>query len=1232
VAFAINTNVASLQAQNSLRVTGDLQSKTINRVTSGLRIVASGDDAAGLAIANTYRSDGAVLAQGVRNANDGLSQLQTADGGINNISQLLDRARTLATQSASGAFTGDRSVLNSEFQSVIQEIDRQAQAIGLNTGGQFAKALSVFIGGGQASNGISATTNGSVSLDLSRSTVDAASLGLKGVQAIGVSGTDIGSGSASTSLSTILSNATNTDSVSTPGFTTFVVKGPGFDGEGVKLSVNTANLGGTSDLTAAVNAAIQAAGNGGTQEATALKNANIIAGVNTDSNGRQQLTFTSPNAAFQVVAGDRLANALLGKFEQNATLTGADTAATIATNGGGTADDLTIAVDGGSAFTVTLGTTSATHSKGDIVKQLNADADFSEVATAYLEGNQVVLKSKTNSSSSSIEITSTTLATNLGLSTTEATAADASTGADLRTRVTAATETAAGSSTFGDAGAGTITFRIQGAGLAAPVDVAIAVTASTTVNQAISALDTAVGNNSSLKAAGVTLSTSTAGNTLTFTSTSGQAFSAQVTGDVQNKLGFGSFTTGANGAVDYSTITGSSNYDRTTAVGTNTFEISLNGGASSTNSIAVDLTGGDATKASLTGSDTNTSVQILSSNRRLNLEVNGVAFTVDLDRAEAGATKSDIADQINTVIAAQGRAYAEGNAIVIESDTAGAGGTVKILDGTANTALGFTTGQSDSGDSRSGASIAQFLNQAFAADAELQAAGLVADFGSTQANRITIKSTSGVDTFFRVNSRGSAAAASVHSTVKESVLATAGTRALSNTTNSYTITAGSNAAVTIAVDGGGNQAITLNAGTNRTANDIVAELNGKITGATAYVDQTGAIQIASNTTGTGSSVQFVAVANSAYATLGGATTGTSTGSAAGAPYDVTLNTNDKVYVSVNGGATQTFTLTAGTNRTAAQIVADFSDAEGFSVVDDGGTLKFVSSDTGAGATLEFKTGSNDAYTTLGLTASTVYSGNQAETGWGVAGATFTGNVNSSAPAIAGDIEAGGSSQSSAFAFSAIAYGTDDQTITVNASDTNGVQQSATITLRNDATARSGRSIDEAIATINTSLQQSNNATLQKIVAVKDNSDGSEKIRFLSAVNNFKVSIGSTANGTGVGSQGTTDTAELADGGSTASIVDVTSAQAAVSALADAVSLLGKAQAVVGRGQNQFAFAINLAQSQITNLAAAESRIRDADLAAESANLTKSQILLQAGIAALAQANSAPQQVLSLLRG
>src|SRR5438094_10243110 len=108
MSFSINTNIASLQAQEYIRQNSEFQAKTINRVTSGLRIISSGDDAAGLAIANTFRSDQAVLAQGVRNAHDGLSQLHIADGGISHLSKLLDRARPLATQSPSGPVTGDR--------------------------------------------------------------------------------------------------------------------------------------------------------------------------------------------------------------------------------------------------------------------------------------------------------------------------------------------------------------------------------------------------------------------------------------------------------------------------------------------------------------------------------------------------------------------------------------------------------------------------------------------------------------------------------------------------------------------------------------------------------------------------------------------------------------------------------------------------------------------------------------------------------------------------------------------------------------------------------------------------------------------------------------------------------------------------------------------------------------------------------------------------------------------
>ncbi len=321
MSFSINTNISSLQAQNYLRISSSFQSKTINQVTSGLRIVNSGDDAAGLAVANSYRSDESVLSQGIQNANEGLSQLQIADGGLSNISQLLDRARTLATESASGTFTGDRNVLNNEFQSVLTEIDRQAQAIGLNTGGTFAKNLSVFIGGGQGTSAASVISNGSVSVDLSNATVDIQSLGLKGFTAgyqVAAGAADSGlydlSNASTTSVSKILTAQTN------PASTSFVISGPGFSGGAggaITVNVNLANVADTASLVNAINAGIQSAAQQGSPQAAAFKAANIQAIVHTGTDGHQQLLFTSANAAFDVTAGDATANGLMGNLGTN---------------------------------------------------------------------------------------------------------------------------------------------------------------------------------------------------------------------------------------------------------------------------------------------------------------------------------------------------------------------------------------------------------------------------------------------------------------------------------------------------------------------------------------------------------------------------------------------------------------------------------------------------------------------------------------------------------------------------------------------------------------------------------------------------------------------------------------------------------------------------------------------------------------------------------------------------
>jgi len=89
--------------------------------------------------------------------------------------------------------------------------------------------------------------------------------------------------------------------------------------------------------------------------------------------------------------------------------------------------------------------------------------------------------------------------------------------------------------------------------------------------------------------------------------------------------------------------------------------------------------------------------------------------------------------------------------------------------------------------------------------------------------------------------------------------------------------------------------------------------------------------------------------------------------------------------------------------------------------------------------------------------------------------------------------------------------------------------------------------------------------------------------------------------------------------------------AALTALTAAISSLGLVQGIVGAGENKLQYATNLAQSQITNYSAAESGIRDADVAAAAANLTKAQVLQQTSLAALSQANSAPQAVLALLK-
>ena len=129
----INTNVVSQTAQRTLANNNRTQSETLTRLSSGKRITKAADDAAGLAISEKLRAKIRGTAQAERNANDGISLIQTAEGGLNEVANILIRLRELSIQSASDT-VGDveRQFTNIEYQQLKEEINRISQSTEFN--------------------------------------------------------------------------------------------------------------------------------------------------------------------------------------------------------------------------------------------------------------------------------------------------------------------------------------------------------------------------------------------------------------------------------------------------------------------------------------------------------------------------------------------------------------------------------------------------------------------------------------------------------------------------------------------------------------------------------------------------------------------------------------------------------------------------------------------------------------------------------------------------------------------------------------------------------------------------------------------------------------------------------------------------------------------------------------------------------------------------------------------
>jgi len=198
MALGINTNVASISAQNQLNKSQGLSDQALQRLSSGLRINSAKDDAAGLAISTRFDTQIRGLTVAQRNANDGISLAQTAEGGLNETVNNLQRVRELAVQAANGSLTDDdRSLLQAEVTQRLGEIGRiseETQFNGQNVlDGTLGSAVSFQVG---------SESGQTITVDLSED-MSASGLGVDGVDISTATGASAALDTLSSALDTV---------------------------------------------------------------------------------------------------------------------------------------------------------------------------------------------------------------------------------------------------------------------------------------------------------------------------------------------------------------------------------------------------------------------------------------------------------------------------------------------------------------------------------------------------------------------------------------------------------------------------------------------------------------------------------------------------------------------------------------------------------------------------------------------------------------------------------------------------------------------------------------------------------------------------------------------------------------------------------------------------------------------------------------------------------------------
>jgi flagellin len=200
MALTILNNIAAIAAENQLNITSGSLNSTLEQLSSGSRINSGADDPAGLAIANGLAANVAALTQSASNATDGVGELQVADGALSQVTTLLDRAVTLATESATGTVSNlQRTAIDTEYQSIKSEIDSIGSTTNFNGGQVFtANTLNVFLSDG--------STSGSSTIGVTTGLLSSAGLNLGG--AVAATGTlTEAAGTAAVAAGDLLTNS-----------------------------------------------------------------------------------------------------------------------------------------------------------------------------------------------------------------------------------------------------------------------------------------------------------------------------------------------------------------------------------------------------------------------------------------------------------------------------------------------------------------------------------------------------------------------------------------------------------------------------------------------------------------------------------------------------------------------------------------------------------------------------------------------------------------------------------------------------------------------------------------------------------------------------------------------------------------------------------------------------------------------------------------------------------------